>query len=52
MNIQPNDNNNIEKGLLPYYYNNTNNLELRKSIRWYVHRAKENNNGDYPLETK
>ncbi|MDP8211137.1 MAG: right-handed parallel beta-helix repeat-containing protein [Candidatus Stygibacter australis] len=47
----PNDNNNIEKGLLPYYYNNTNNLELRKSIRWYVHRAKENNNGDYPLET-
>ncbi len=46
-----NDNNNLEKGLLPYYYNNTNNIDLKKTIRWYVHRAKSNNNNLYPKET-
>jgi hypothetical protein len=41
----------IEKGLLPFFYNNTNNPELRKAIRWYIHRVKDNNSGNYPKET-
>jgi len=40
----------IESGLLQFYYQNTNDTECRKNIRWYVHRLKENNYNNYPRE--
>ncbi len=41
----------VERGLINYYYHNTDDPETRENIRWYIMKLKEKNGGDYPLET-